>query len=126
MSSVVEPRQQSDGPVAMPVKLIVLLVLMGLSVANNLYRGSWLGVIIGGLLMAGVFSGNNSVRQLLIVLGWLGVIFTGVALVMALMVAGASLTLGIWVVVLIGYSLAVNVFFIWCLAQDDVREWMFR
>ena len=51
----------------MPTKLIVLLALMGVSVGTNFFTGRWLAAIIGGLLIAGVFSGSDTVRS-----AWLG------------------------------------------------------
>ena len=112
----------------MPTKLIVLLALMAVSVGTNLFTGRFLAAIIGGLLIAGVFSGSDSVRKLLIVLAWIGIAFGVVGLVMLVLAGASGLggALAFFGLIGIAYAVACNGFFVWCLAQDDVRDWMFR
>lgn len=119
----------------MPGKLVVVLALLSLnlllSAGNVALEGVGLNVVglaINAFLIYGVVRGNESIRKILIGLSWLGLIFSGLGLVLLVplmavslgtvggMVALATLAIG---VVRCGYT-------IWALNQGDVQSWMFK
>lgn len=105
----------------MPGQLLLLLILMGIDVVLDLVHGSILGVVIGIALILGIVVGNNGVRKLVIVFAWIGLIFSGLAMV-ALLGANA----GGGFLILGAISIGIGVFTIWTLSHSDVRDWMFK
>ena len=105
---------------AMPGKLIAVVVLLGLGIALNLITMSLLSVALGVALLVGILVGNDGVRRFVMILAWISLVMGGFALVL-FVTAGSSLG-----VIFAAFGVAQNVFLIWALKQDDVRNWMFK
>ncbi|NUP06887.1 MAG: hypothetical protein HOW73_12615 [Polyangiaceae bacterium] len=110
----------------MPGKLKVLLGIIGVAVVLSALGSDWARAIIYGLVMFGVWRGNETVRKLLIVVGWLGLIFNGIAAAMALVASVALSGLALIALVNFVWGCAYCAYMIWCLGQQDVQHWMFN
>lgn len=116
---------ESKGEVPdMPVKLIVLMAIMGVNAALNFILGSYVAGVFGVLILLGVAAGNEAVRKLLIgfnVLGILvGLVFGGLALA-----AGGAVFAPLVLVGLV-FGIAAPAYGIWCLTRRDVEHWMYK
>lgn len=105
---------------AMPGKLVVVVALLGLSVLLNLLALSFLNVVIGCALLFGILVGNDGIRRLVMALAWISLVLAGFGLVAAA-AAGATVVAAVGV-----FGVTQNIWLIWALRQDDVRNWMFK
>lgn len=121
---------------AMPVKLIVVIVLLGLSLVLDLYNlqdpqtggtGNYIRIALNIGLLYGLLRGQEWARVLAKVIAILGLITGGIALIGLLSLSGV-LPLGsnlmIVLYVSLGYVLAYSVFLLWCMSQHDVQDWL--
>ena len=111
----------------MPNKLKALVGAMGLSIALNVVAQSWVSVVLGVLLLFGVLKGSEGVRNILMFLAVLSLLFGAFAMVTtsAMLLASGGL-LGLVGLGGLGVSMAQNAFLLWCLSQQDVQMWMFQ
>ncbi|MEM9068560.1 MAG: hypothetical protein AAGE52_08645 [Myxococcota bacterium] len=115
----------------MPGKLKVVIGLQVLNVILNIVNGSYIWGVIGLLIAVALFKGNNVVRIVVIVLAVLGLIggvlgVLGLGAVLALMSAGGAGGMGQVVLAFAAVILALagNIFTIWALTRQDVKEFM--
>ena len=104
----------------MPGKLKVVVALLGLGVLLNFLSMSLISVAFGIALLVGILVGNDGVRKLIMILAWISLVFSGVSMVL---LVSLGYPLG---VALGAFGLAQNIFLIWALKQNDVRDWMFK
>lgn len=107
-------------PSGMPGKLVAVVVLLVVASVLNLLSGALISAGIQAALLFGVVIGNDGVRTFLRGLAGVNILLIVVLGIPAMQSGGAEVVLG----AIIG--VAVNVYLIWALGQDDVREWMFR
>jgi hypothetical protein len=119
----------------MPGKLQVLVVLMALNMLLSAVQLIFemktftvIGLALNGFLLYSVIKGNESVRRLLIVLSWLGLILNGVGLV--LIVPALSLMLGTIAGIVMFIATAIGIarcaYTIWALNAPEVQQWMYK
>jgi hypothetical protein len=119
---------------AMPSKLKIVVGLMVIGVVLSLLRETYLAAAFGGLLIFGVFKGDHTTRKYLIIVNVIGIVI--MAVLIGITVVGfvlhpelsESIPLQTKVagVATLVYGLLEGVFCVWCLQQNDVRDWMFR
>ena len=120
---------------AMPIKLLVVLVLLCLNLASNLYNLSSelagtadyvrVGLNLG--LLVGLLRGQEWARVLAKVTAVLTLIAGGLLLVQALMLGAMAFAipaLGIYLYGAIALALVYGVFLLWCMNQPDVQDWL--
>lgn len=110
----------------MPGKLKVLVGLMGLSIVLALIGQSWVSAIINILLLVGVLKGSEGVRNILMILAFIGLCFGAFALITSAALLLAAGPLGLIGLGGVAVSIAQNGFLLWCLTQQDVQAWMFH
>ena len=123
-----------SAPPAMPIKLLVLLVLLCLNLASNLYNLSSdvaisdyvrVGLNVG--LLVGLLRGQEWARVLAKVTAVLTLVAGGILLLQALALGGAAFmipALGIYLYGTIALALVYGVFLLWCMNQSDVQDWL--
>lgn len=120
---------------AMPVKLLVVLVLLCLNLASNLYNLSSelagtadyvrVGLNVG--LLVGLLRGQEWARVLAKVTAVLTLIAGGLLLVQALALGAMAFAipmLGVYLYGTIALALVYGVFLLWCMNQADVQAWL--
>lgn len=105
----------------MPAKLMVIIILIGLGAVAELVAMQLFAAGVGVALLVGVLVGNDGVRTFLRAAAAIEALWQ-IVLLAALKSWGAH---GL-VVTLTLVGIAINLYFIWALGQEDVREWMFR
>lgn len=119
----------------MPTKLLVVLVLLCLNLATNLYNlsGAFAGtadyVRIGFnvALLVGLLRGQEWARVLAKVTAVLTLVAGAILLLQALSLGGAAFMIpqvGIFLYGMITLALVYGVFLLWCMNQADVQEWL--
>lgn len=123
-----------SAPPAMPIKLLVVLVLLCLNLASNLYNLSSdvaisdyvrVGLNVG--LLVGLLRGQEWARVLAKVTAVLTLVAGGILLLQALALGGAAFmipALGIYLYGTIALALVYGVFLLWCMNQSDVQDWL--
>ena len=119
---------------AMPIKLLVVLVLLCLNLAANLYNLS--GALAGtayyvriGLniaLLVGLLRGQEWARMLAKVTAVLSLVAGGI-LLLQVMVLGAALgasSLGLYLYGMVALAVVYGGFLLWCMNQQDVQAWL--
>ena len=118
----------------MPIKLLVVLVLLCLNLASNLYNLSSdvaisdyvrVGLNVG--LLVGLLRGQEWARVLAKVTAVLTLVAGGILLLQALALGGAAFmipALGIYLYGTIALALVYGVFLLWCMNQSDVQDWL--
>jgi hypothetical protein len=115
------PVHELAGPAGpMPTKLQVVVALLGLGILLNFLTLSLLTAGIGVALLIGILVGNDGIRRFVTALAWINLVIGGFALAMILS-AGSSQAVGVAI-----FGVVQNVFVIWTLGQEDVRNWMFK
>lgn len=122
---------------AMPIKLIVVIVLLGLSLVIDLYglqdpqtggAGNYVRISLNIALLYGLLRGQEWARVLAKVVAVLGLITGGMALIGVLtlgaLLAAMDPRLLVVLYVSLGYVLAYSVFLLWCMSQSDVQAWL--
>jgi hypothetical protein len=127
----------------MPTKLKILIALIAVFGIVNLAQGAWLAAAFDAVLLLGLFKGSEGMRNIMMLLGWLGIALASFLLFFAVMAAfttteadlvrsaipdsGAPPRASVWIGVGVGMAtLATNAFYVWCLSRADVQHWMFR
>lgn len=124
-----------SAPPAMPIKLLVVLVLLCLNLASNLYNLSselagtadYVRVGLNVALLVGLLRGQEWARVLAKVTAVLTLVAGGILLLQALALGGAAFmipALGIYLYGTIALALVYGVFLLWCMNQPDVQEWL--
>jgi hypothetical protein len=119
----------------MPVKLLVVIALLGLSLLLDLYsvtgmNGGAVGFIRIALniaLLAGLLSGKEWARSLAKVTAILCLIGGGILLIQLLQLGALAFvipSLGYFAYALVALSLVYGVFMLWTMSQDDVQAWL--
>lgn len=106
---------------SMPGKLMAVVILLGIGVVLNLLTMSLISMAIGITLIVGILVGNDGIRKLVMILAYISLLFSGIAMVLVVLVAAHPLVLVMGL-----FGVAQNVFLIWALKQNDVRDWMFK
>ena len=105
----------------MPAKLMLIVVLMGLGAILELVGMQLFAAGISVALIVGVLVGNDGVRTFLRAAAAIEALWQIVVLA-ALKSWGAH---GLIVAIAL-LGIAMNLYFVWALGQEDVRDWMFR
>jgi hypothetical protein len=121
----------TEPPKHMPSKLKAVLVLYVLSMALDAWvlaqdpesTRTWIRLAIGGLVIAFLLRGSDSVRAIVRGFAALGIVFGTVILLQAFTL-GVGTTLGTVTLLLGLFACGSNVFTFWALGQDDVQVWM--
>jgi len=119
----------------MPTKLIVVLVLLSLSLANDLYgltgdtsgATDYIRIALNLGLLYGLLSGQEWARVLAKVTAVLSLIGGGLLLIPVLMLgqlAFAVPALAVLMFATIGLMLVYGGFLLWTMNQIDVQEWL--
>ena len=118
----------------MPIKLLVVLVLLCLNLASNLYNLSgelaatdYVRVGLNVALLVGLLRGQEWARVLAKVTAVLTLVAGGILLLQAPALGGAAFmipALGIYLYGTIALALVYGVFLLWCMNQADVQEWL--
>ncbi len=118
----------------MPIKLLVVLVLLCLNLASNLYNLSselavtdYVRVGLNVALLVGLLRGQEWARVLAKVTAVLTLVAGGILLLQALALGGAAFmipALGIYLYGTIALALVYGVFLLWCMNQSDVQDWL--
>ncbi len=117
----------------MPIKLLVVLVLLCLNLANNLYNltselagtADYVRIALNIGLLVGLLRGAEWARVLAKVTAVLTLVAGGLTLLSpaalsSLLPAGGMVML----YAMIGLALVYGVFLLWCMNQPDVQEWL--
>ncbi|MBK7829004.1 hypothetical protein [Nannocystis sp.] len=119
----------------MPTKLLVVLILLCLNLATNLYNlsGAFAGTAdyvrigLNVALLVGLLRGQEWARVLAKVTAVLTLVAGAILLLQALSLGGAAFVipqLGIFLYGMITLALVYGVFLLWCMNQADVQEWL--
>ncbi|MBA3549771.1 MAG: hypothetical protein H0T76_25100 [Nannocystis sp.] len=118
----------------MPVKLIVVIVLLGLSLLLDLYgltgEGGavvYIRIALNIALLAGLLRGQEWARGLAKVMGILCLVGGGIVLVQLLALGSLIFlipTLGYIALISVGLLLVYGTFLLWTMGQADVQEWL--
>lgn len=119
---------------AMPAKLIVVLILLCLSLALDLYNltsdGGAINFLRIGLnlgLLVGLLRGQEWARSLAKITAVLGLIGGGLLLMQLLSLGGAAFaipSLGYFAYAAVTLAIVYGVFVLWCMNQPDVVAWL--
>jgi len=120
---------------AMPVKLVVVLILLSLSLALDLYNlvgdaggtSNYIRIALNIGLLVGLLRGQEWARVLSKVVAVLSLIGGGFLLIALLAVGGAAFVVpvvGIFAYVSVALILGYGVFLLWCMSQPDVLAWL--
>jgi len=117
----------------MPIKLLVVLVLLCLNLANNLYNLSsalagtadYVRIALNIGLLVGLLRGAEWARVLAKVTAILTLV-AGVLTLLSLAALSSLLPPGgmVFLYAMIGLALVYGVFLLWCMSQPDVQEWL--
>ena len=119
----------------MPTKLLVVLILLCLNLATNLYNlsGAFAGTAdyvrigLNVALLVGLLRGQVWARVLAKVTAVLTLVAGAILLLQALSLGGAAFVipqLGVFLYGMITLALVYGVFLLWCMNQADVQEWL--
>lgn len=119
----------------MPTKLLVVLILLCLNLATNLYNlsGAFAGTAdyvrigLNVALLVGLLRGQEWARVLAKVTAVLTLVAGAILLLQALSLGGAAFMIpqvGIFLYGMITLALVYGVFLLWCMNQADVQEWL--
>ncbi|MBK9757602.1 MAG: hypothetical protein IPO88_29675 [Nannocystis sp.] len=119
----------------MPTKLLLVLILLCLNLATNLYNlsGAFAGTAdyvrigLNVALLVGLLRGQEWARVLAKVTAVLTLVAGAILLLQALSLGGAAFVipqLGIFLYGMITLALVYGVFLLWCMNQADVQEWL--
>lgn len=122
-------------PQSMPTKLIVVLVLLCLSLASDLYNlggetssaTDYIRIVLNLGLLYGLLRGQEWARVLAKVTAVLSLVGGGLLLIPALMLGSLAFAvpeLGILLFASIGLMLVYGGFLLWTMNQIDVQEWL--
>jgi len=114
----------------MPGKLVIVLVLYGISILLNFFTGSWLAAAIQIGCFVGLVKANDVVRKIVIFFNCLGLAWLAVQTVQVINLldnpfvadAGGGLLFIAFGAIAFGFVCAV--FTIWALTRSDVKQWM--
>ncbi len=119
---------------AMPVKLIVVIVLLGLSLLLDLYGLSeeggavtYVRIALNIALLAGLLRGQEWARGLAMVMGILCLIGGGMLLIHMVVLGSLAFlipALGYLAYATIGLMLVYGTFLLWTMNQADVQKWL--
>lgn len=119
---------------SMPVKLIVVIVLLGLSLLLDLYGLSeeggaitYIRIALNIALLAGLLRGQEWARGLAMVMAILCLIGGGMLLIQLVVVGSLAFlfpALGYIAYVTFGLMLVYGTFLLWTMSQADVQEWL--
>jgi hypothetical protein len=117
----------------MPIKLLVVLVLLCLNLANNLYNltselagtADYVRIALNIGLLVGLLRGAEWARVLAKVTAVLTLVAGGLTL-LSLAALSSLLPAGgmVMLYAMIGLALVYGVFLLWCMNQPDVQEWL--
>lgn len=117
----------------MPIKLLVVLVLLCLNLANNLYNLSsalagtadYVRIALNIGLLVGLLRGAEWARVLAKVTAILTLV-AGVLTLLSLAALSSLLPPGgmVFLYAMIGLALVYGVFLLWCMNQSDVQDWL--
>ncbi len=110
----------------MPSTLKIALGFMAFGVLLAVLGERWLSVAVNAALMFGVWRGNESVRKLLIMVSWLGLVLNGIGAVLAFIAMAAWSGLAGIVFYAAAWGFMQCGYMIWCLGRPDVQHWMFN
>jgi len=117
--------------VPVPTHAKVLSVLLALNVGLNVlpllgpHTGQqYVTIAIAVLLLVGFLKGSEGARTLLLIGAGINVIFGAFGLIAALPAMSASGTAGLILVASGAYSLAVGLYMMWALRNQEVMQWM--
>lgn len=123
-----------SSPQAMPTKLIVVIVLLSLSLALDLYgltnEAGATGYVRIGLnigLLYGLLSGQEWARMLAKVTAILTLIAAGLVLIPLLMLGQLAFAvpgLAVLAFATVGLAIVYGSFLLWTMNQVDVQEWL--
>ena len=119
----------------MPTKLLVVLILLCLNLATNLYNlsGAFAGTAdyvrigLNVALLVGLLRGQEWARGLAKVTAVLTLVAGAILLLQALSLGAAVFMIpqvGIFLYGMITLALVYGVFLLWCMNQADVQEWL--
>lgn len=118
----------------MPVKLIVVIVLLGLSLLLDLYNltgeggaVTYIRIALNIALLAGLLRGQEWARGLAMVMAILCLIGGGILLIQLLVLGSLAFlipTLGYIAYVTVGLMLVYGTFLLWTMNQADVQAWL--
>ena len=119
----------------MPTKLKIVFVLLVLGLGSSYLQESWFGVGFYVFCMAGLLRGTEAVRNLLLLSGYTGVLFSAVLLYWLIHSSNPEIWMRIWmgsqwsgsvvgIFIYYGFSLATNCFFIYVLRDVEVQDWL--
>jgi hypothetical protein len=118
----------------MPIKLLVVLILLCLNLATNLYEVSGEGgaiqyvrIAFNIVLLVGLLSGQEWARGLAKVTAVLTLIAGGILLVQLLALGSLAFiipTLGAIAYGVVTLALVYGAFLLWCMNQPDVQDWL--
>lgn len=122
-------------PPAMPAKLIVVIVLLGLSLALDLYNlsgsagatSNYVRIALNLGLLVGLLRGQEWARMLAKISGVLSLVGGGILLVQLLALGDAAFaipSLGTFAYASVALILVYGVFLLWCMSQQDVLDWL--
>jgi len=115
-----------------PGKIIVVIVLLLLAIAvdtiaqlkrDGLEAGYVIGVVVRALLIVGLLKGSEGVRMVLKAFAFIGLFFSGMALVMLLIASGRGAPPMAFVAAILG--VISNGFVVYALMDQGVQAWMF-
>ena len=117
----------------MPIKLLVVLVLLCLNLANNLYNltselagtADYVRIALNIGLLVGLLRGAEWARVLAKVTAVLTLVAGGLTL-LSLAALSSLLPAGgmVMLYAMIGLALVYGVFLLWCMNQSDVQDWL--
>lgn len=123
-----------SSPQSMPTKLIVVIILLSLSLALDLYSltgeagaSGYVRIALNIGLLYGLLSGQEWARMLAKVTAILTLIAAGLLLIPLLMLgqlAFAVPALAIMAFASIGLAIVYGSFLLWTMNQVDVQEWL--
>lgn len=117
----------------MPIKLLVVLVLLCLNLANNLYNltgalagtADYVRIALNIGLLVGLLRGAEWARMLAKVTAVLTLVAGGLTLMSLAALSSLLPPEGmVMLYAMIGLALVYGVFLLWCMNQPDVQEWL--
>ena len=115
----------------MPTKLKIVFVLLVLGLGSSYLQETWFGVGFYVFCMIGLLRGTEAARNLLLLSGYTGVLFSSVPLYLLIRSSISEFSLGsLWSVSVVGgfiyygFSLAINCCLIYVLRVVEVQDWL--
>lgn len=109
---------------AMPGKLIAVIILMIISILLSVLTFSLISAGVGVALLVGIFLGSDGARKFVIGLVWVDLMIKIGLFAFAVIMSSGQVDMLFYLIA--GVSIGISGFIIWALAQNDVRDWMFK